>query len=184
MFNFILIILLLFGFLMGLKRGFILQLFHLIGFIAAFIVAVMYYEDLGERISIWIPYTNLPDDSAWAEFLQALPLEAAFYNAIAFAIIFFAVKIILQIIASMLDFVASLPLINSVNKILGSVLGFIEVYLILFIILYIMALTPIGMIQMWINDSGVALFMLENTPYFSEKIQELWFTHIAEMMKG
>ncbi|WP_164216849.1 CvpA family protein [Virgibacillus sp. YIM 98842] len=184
MFNFILIILLLFGFLMGLKRGFILQLFHLLGFIAAFIAAVMYYDELGSRISLWIPYPELSDESAWADFLQALPLEAAFYNAIAFAIIFFAVKIILQIIASMLDFVASLPLINSVNKVLGSVLGFIEVYLILFIILYILALTPLETIQNWINGSGIALFMLENTPYFSDKIQELWFTHITNMFSG
>jgi uncharacterized membrane protein required for colicin V production len=184
MFNFILILLLLFGFLMGLKRGFILQLFHLIGFIAAFILAVMYYDELGSRISLWIPYPEMSDDSAWADFLQALPLEAAFYNAIAFAIIFFAVKIILQIVASMLDFVASLPLINSVNKILGSVLGFIEVYLILFIILFILALTPLETIQSWLNNSGVALFMLENTPYFSDKIQELWFTHINDMFEG
>ncbi|MFA1820623.1 CvpA family protein [Virgibacillus oceani] len=185
MFNFILILLLLFGLLMGLKRGFILQLFHLIGFIAAFIVAVLYYDDLGSSISLWIPYPDMSsDDGIWADFLQALPLEAAFYNAIAFAIIFFAVKIILQIIASMLDFVASLPLINSVNKILGSVLGFVEVYLILFIILYILALTPLEMIQTWINNSGVALFMLENTPYFSEKIQALWFTHITDMFEG
>jgi uncharacterized membrane protein required for colicin V production len=71
-----------------------------------------------------------------------------------------------------------------VNKILGSVLGFIEVYLILFIILYILALTPLESIQTWINNSGVALFMLENTPYFSEKVQELWFNHIADMFSG
>lgn len=176
MFDLIIIVLLIFGFLIGLKRGFILQLFHLVGFIIAFVLAAKYYDLLGERLALWIPYPELSNDSSWADFLQSLPLENGFYNAISFAIIFFAVKILLQIIASMLDFVASLPIIKSVNKLLGSVLGFLEIYLILFIILYILALTPIAGIQSWINDSSIALFMIENTPYLSDKIKDLWFT--------
>lgn len=181
MFDFIIILLLIFGFLIGLKRGFILQLFHLLGFIIAFIVAVKYYDVLGEKLVFWIPYPELSNDSAWADFLQALPLENGFYNAIAFAIIFFAVKIILQIIASMLDFVAQLPVLHSMNKLLGSILGFLEIYLILFIVLYILALTPVGGIQTWINNSSIALFMIEHTPYLSEKVKDLWFTSMENI---
>lgn len=181
MLDFIIIVLLIFGFLIGLKRGFILQLFHLVGFIIAFIVAVKYYDVLGGRLALWIPYPELSSDNSWAEFLQALPLENGFYNAIAFAIIFFVVKIILQIIASMLDFVASLPILHSMNKLLGSILGFLEIYLILFILLYILALTPIGGIQSWINDSSIGIFMIEHTPYLSEKVKELWFTSMPNL---
>ncbi|ALX48250.1 CvpA family protein [Lentibacillus amyloliquefaciens] len=182
MVDFILIVLLIFGFFIGLKRGFILQAFHLIGFIAAFILAALYYDELAGRLSLWIPYPELDDSSAWADFLQALPLEGAFYNAISFAIIFFAVKILLQIIASMLDFVAELPILNSLNKILGGVLGFVEVYLLLFIVLYILALTPLAEIQSWINDSSIALFIVENTPFLSEQIKTLWFTSVDELL--
>ncbi|MFD1850105.1 CvpA family protein [Oceanobacillus bengalensis] len=180
MFNMLLIVILIFGFLVGLKRGFILQLLHLIGFIVAFIVARMYYAELGQKLEMWIPYPELQDESAWAQFLQNLPLELAFYNAIAFAVIFFGTKIILQIVASMLDFVASIPIIRSVNKLLGAVLGFIEVYLLLFIVLYILALTPLMQIQEWINGSSVALYILEQTPYFSESIFDLWFNYMSE----
>ncbi|WP_067730656.1 CvpA family protein [Oceanobacillus damuensis] len=180
MLDLILILILIFGFLVGLKRGFILQLLHLTGFIAAFVVAVLYYDELGSRLALWIPYPELSDEGAWADFLQSLPLENAFYNAIAFAIIFLAVKIVLQIIASMLDFVASIPIISSVNKLLGAVLGFLEMYLILFIILYIMVLTPIEGIQNAVNNSSIALFVIEQTPYFSEKILDLWFTYTGE----
>lgn len=184
MVDIILLLLLIFGFFVGLKRGFILQLFHLIGFIAAFIVAVLYYDQLASRLALWIPYPELPEKSSWADFLENLPLETAFYNAIAFAIIFFAVKIVLQIIASMLDFVAELPILHSVNKILGGVLGFIEIYLILFIILYILALTPLPSIQSWVNDSGIAIFIVEHTPLFSEKLKELWFTHVEGLIQS
>ncbi|MUV39377.1 putative transmembrane protein YshB [Lentibacillus sp. JNUCC-1] len=174
MIDVLLFILLVFGFLMGLKRGLILQALHLTGFIIAFAVAVIYYDDLAEKLIVFIPYPDLPEDATWAVFLQTLPLESAFYNAIAFAIIFFAVKILIQIIASMLDFVASLPILNSVNSLLGALLGFMEVYLILFVVLYILALVPMGNVQAWISDSSIAMFIIEHTPILSEKIRTMW----------
>ncbi|HLQ72524.1 MAG TPA: CvpA family protein [Bacillota bacterium] len=175
MMNFILIIILLFGFLMGLKRGFILQALHLVGYIVSFVIAVMYYDKLASKLSLWIPYPDISDNSLWANFLQSLPLENAFYNAIAFAIIFFAVKIILQIVASMLDFVSAIPILGTINKLLGAILGFIEVYVLIFIVLFILALTPLEKVQTWMNDSSVAMFIVEKTPILSEKIMELWF---------
>ncbi|WP_087971850.1 CvpA family protein [Oceanobacillus rekensis] len=180
MLDVIIIVLLIFGFLMGLKRGLILQILHLGGFIIAFIVAAMYYDELGARFALWIPYPELSNESAWADFLKSMPLETAFYNAIAFAIIFFAVKLVLQMIASMLDFVASIPIISSINKLLGAVLGFLELYLILFILLYILALTPMDGIQTAINNSSIALYIIEQTPYFSEKILDLWFSYTGD----
>lgn len=182
MVDFILLILLIFGFLMGLKRGFILQAFHLIGFIISFVVATLYYDKIAERLSLWIPYPELSDGSTWASFLQSTSMQDAFYNAIAFAIIFFSVKVLLQIIASMLDFVASLPVLRSFNKIGGSVLGFLEVYLILFVILFILALTPMENIQNMINDSSIALFIIEHTPYLSQKVQSLWFMELGSIL--
>lgn len=176
MVNLIIIGLLIFGFLMGLKRGFILQAFHLIGFIASFVVAAMYYDTLSPYLGLWIPYPEVQDTSAIATFLQALPLETGFYNAISFAIIFFITKIVLQIVASMLDFVAALPVISWFNSIFGAVLGFLEVYLITFIVLFILILVPFAKTQTWINDSSVALFIIEKTPYLSSKIESLWFT--------
>src|SRR5690625_3305579 len=178
----VLLLFLLFGFLMGLKRGFVLQVFHLVGFIIAFIVAVVYYGKLAPQLALWIPYPELSGDSSWAAFLQSMPLEKGFYNAIAFAIIFFAAKIVLQIIASMLDFVTRLPILNSVNKLAGAVLGFAEIYLILFIILYILALTPMAGVQSWINDSSLALFIVEHTPFLSEKVKTLWFAQIDSIL--
>lgn len=180
MLNLIIIISLLFGIFIGLNRGFILQLFHLIGFIGAFAVAVLYYDDLADRLKLWIPYQDITNNLEWAEFLQALPLETAFYSIVSFAIIFIIAKIILQIIATMLDFVASLPLLNIVNKSLGAALGFLEVYLITFVLLYVLVLAPLEFTQNLINQSFIAKSMIEHTPYFSEKVGELLRTYVAE----
>ncbi|CQR48074.1 Colicin V production protein [Paraliobacillus sp. PM-2] len=181
MINVLLIGLLLLGLLRGLKRGFILQVFHLIGFIVAFIVAAMYYDKLAEQLNMWIPYPNLPEGETWAVFLDSLPLEYAFYNAIAFAIIFFGVKIVISIISSMLDFVAELPVLHSINGLLGAILGFIESYVVLFVLLYIAALVPVGMVQQAIEGSSVAQFIIEHTPILSAELKSLWFEHVASL---
>lgn len=175
MLNIIIIAFLIFGLLRGLKRGFILQSVHLFGFIISFIIAVLNYDKLSPHLSLWIPYPELSGDSTWALFLQALPLETGFYNGIAFVLIFFISKILLQIIAAMLDFIAELPLLNSANSILGAVLGFIEVYLIVFVLLYISALIPLEIIQTNLEHSTIAQGIIEKTPYLSGKIKDLWF---------
>lgn len=184
MITFLLLLVLLFGFLMGLKRGFILQLLHLVGFIVSFIVASMYFRKLAEHLSLWIPYPELSDDKVWAVFLNSMPLENAFYNAVAFAIIFFVTKIVLQIIATMLDFVARLPVIRSINKGLGAILGFLEVYLITFILLFIAALLPVETVQLKIKSSSLATFMIEHTPFLSSAVESLWFTEILSKLSS
>src|SRR5690625_1143091 len=125
-----------FGFLMGLRRGLILQVFHLTGFLISFIIATIYFRKLADKLSFYLPYLDLGNDDAWAVFLSSMPLEGAFYNAIAFAIIFFISKIVLQIIATMFDFVARLPILKWINSVFGAFLGFIEVYLITFVLLF------------------------------------------------
>lgn len=178
MISLIILLILIFGFFMGLKRGFVLQLMHLCGFIIAFIVAAIYYKKLAGKLSLWIPYPELGDNAVWAVFNNTMSLENAFYNGIAFVIIFFGTKIILQIIASMLDFLARLPVLHSINKLLGSILGFVEVYLITFIILYLIALVPIASIQTRVEKSFVAKLIVEHTPFLSSGIESLWFTEL------
>src|SRR5699024_9057416 len=117
-------------------------------------------------------------EQAWAMFINSMPMENAFYNAIAFAIIFFATKVVLQIIASMLDFVARLPILRHLNSILGSIFGFVEVYLILFILLYIVALLPLELIQRKLADSFVATLIVEHTPFLSHAFESMWFTEM------
>jgi uncharacterized membrane protein required for colicin V production len=173
----IIVILLILGLLIGLKRGFIMQVLHLTGFIISFIIAVLFYKSLSPILMIWIPYPEIGTEGLGAIF-GTLPLETAFYNGISFVFIFFVSKIILQIIANMLDFLAELPILHSVNRLLGAILGFLETYFILFILLYILALVPIDTIQEHMNNSSVAQFMVEKTPLLSEQIKELWFKDI------
>lgn len=172
----LIIVLLTFGLLMGLRRGFVMQVVHLIGFFVSFIIATIFYKKLASHLSLWIPYPELSSDSAWALFLNTMPLENAFYNAIAFGIIFFLAKVILQTIGYMVDFIASFPVLRSINRLLGAVLGFVEMYIISFIGLFFLALLPISSIQDKINGSFLAKFIVLHTPILSKLTEFLFFT--------
>jgi len=173
------IIILILGFFIGLKRGFILQLIHLTGFIIAFIVAYMYYEKLSPKLTLWVPYPSFGSSSTIQMLFDNANLEDAYYRAIAFVVIFFAVKIVLHIIGSMLDFLSNLPILKQLNIWAGGILGFLEIYLIIFILLYIAALVPMDSIQSLLNDSFMAKGIIKNTPIFSQQIKEMWFAYIA-----
>ncbi|MDF0729046.1 CvpA family protein [Cytobacillus sp. S13-E01] len=179
MLDLILIIILLMGFFIGLKRGFILQIIHLTGFIVAFIIAYMYSGELAPALKLWVPYLTLGENETITFLFESTNLESAYYRAIAFAILFFGTKIILHIIGSMLDFLAHLPILKQINGWAGGVLGFVEIYLIAFILLYVGALLPVEALQASIQDSFMAKTIVQHTPIFSGKIKDLWIERMA-----
>ena len=179
MFTFILFALLLMGIMIGLRRGFILQIIHMTGFIVAFIVAAMNYDKLADKLILWVPFPQMGDNSGLSLLFGSMDIENAYYNGIAFLVIFFAVKIIWQIIGSMLDFIAQFPILNMLNRWGGGILGFVEAYLIMFVLLYLAALLPIQIVQEQIQGSFLAESIVMNTPYFSEKIKDLWFHYMS-----
>ena len=175
------IIFLIIGFFVGLKRGFILQFVHLIGFIIAYVVANSYYEQLAPKLTLWIPYPNFGNLATLKLLTDSTNTEAAFYRAISFVIIFFAVKVLMQIIGSMLDFVAHLPILRQLNVWAGGILGLIEVYLVIFILLYISALLPIELVQNALDHSIMSKAIVNHTPILSQQIKSLWIEYTAAL---
>jgi len=167
------------GFMIGLKRGFILQFIHMTGFIVAFIVAYMNYEKLVPTLKLWIPYPTFGDPETIKMLFESAHLDEAYYRAMAFAILFFATKIVMQIIGSMLDFVAQLPLLRSMNRWAGGALGFVEVYLLLFLVLYVGALIPVEAVQTKLQHSFMASFIVKHTPFFSDMLKQMWIRYMA-----
>lgn len=177
MLDIILFILLIAGIIVGAKRGLVVQLLHMVGFIAALFVAYRYYKPLSEYFVLWVPYPAVTDESRFTMAIGQLDLDQTFYQLFAFALIFFAVKFGLQLLASMFDFLKYLPVLGFFSKILGAVLGFIEVYVLLFFFIYVFALLPIEFVQTHLENSWIAKSILENTPYFSEKVKEWWYIY-------
>ena len=174
----IILIALLLGFFVGLRRWLILQTIYLAGFIIALIVARMFYKDLGDKLEMWVPFPS-SDDGTMTMLFDVVNLDAAFYNAIAFLLIFIAVKFALQMIGSMLDFLAQLPLLKQINKVAGGGLGFVQTYIGIFILLYIAAMLPIGSLQELIQGSSLAEAIILDTPFLSNWVTDLWFNPLS-----
>ncbi|WP_297987609.1 CvpA family protein [Anoxybacillus sp.] len=170
---------LLMGLMIGLKRGFILQFIHMTGFLIAFIVAYKYYAELAPRLKLWVPYPSFGDGETMKLLIESTNLDEAYYRAIAFAMLFLVTKIVMQIIGSMLDFVAQLPLLKSVNRWAGGALGFVEVYLLVFVLLYVSALVPVSAIQQPLRDSFIASLIVKHTPILSSFVKQMLVQYMA-----
>lgn len=178
MLDLIILAVLLAGLIIGAKRGFIVQMMHIVSFIVALIVAYIYYKPLAQKFVFWIPYPGVTDSGSLGVVIDSLDLDSTFYRVIAFAVIFFAVKISLQIIASIFDFIAYLPVLNTLNRWLGALFGMIENYLIMFILLYILALLPVDFIQGLISKSLISGLILEHTPIITKMFQNWWYIYM------
>lgn len=178
MLDLLILAVLLIGLAIGLRRGFILQIIHLTGFFVAFIVAYFNYDKLAPNLELWVPFPSSGDSSTINMFFDTIGLDTAYYNAIAFVAIFFLTKIVWQMIGSMLDFLAQFPIIKQLNRWGGGILGFMEVYLVMFIILYIAALLPMDTVQGYLNNSFMAETIVKHTPFLSDQVEKLWFSHL------
>ncbi|MDI6647667.1 MULTISPECIES: CvpA family protein [Bacillus] len=175
MIDIIILFLLLMGTLVGLKRGFILQFIKLISFVVSILVASLFYQSLAPQLT-WIPAPNFSGGQAQLAFFSG-NLETAYYNTIAFIILFILTKILLAIIGGLLTTIASIPVIKQVNKLLGAVLGFLETYLFVFILLFVAALLPVDALQTMMSKSMLADAIVSNTPYLSGLVKDLWSTY-------
>lgn len=174
----LLIIFLLFGGLVtGFRRGLIVQIIHMTGFIIALVVAYSYYKQLAEKFVLWIPYPGVTAGSKLSVTVEHLDLDGTFYQLLAFVLIFLVVKFGLQLIASMFDFLKYLPVLGFLARITGALFGFIEFYILMFLVLYLLAMLPIEFIQERINDSLLAKSMFEHTPLLSETVKKWWYIY-------
>ncbi|WP_114569974.1 CvpA family protein [Exiguobacterium flavidum] len=176
MVTFIILLLLALGVMTGVRRGFILQAGHLLSLIIAFLVAITFYDDLAEKFKLWIPYPSTLDDAGidlkMFDVTQAGSLDDIFYKVFWFIVLFFVTKIVLSIILSMFDFLTNAPILKQLKGLLGGVLGFIEMYIFVFFLLFLAAFVPVQSVQDALADSGLANYIVTNTPLLADWLME------------
>lgn len=177
MLDLIIVFLLVAGLITGFRRGLIVQLIHMTGFIIALIVAYTYYKELASKFVLWIPYPGVTAGSKLSIAVERLDLDETFYNLLAFVLIFLVVKFILQLIASMFDFLKYVPVLGFATRFGGAALGFVEFYIIIFLVLYVLVMLPLGVVQDMINDSILAGAMFKHTPLLSETVKNWWYIY-------
>ena len=174
MLSFLLFFVLIVSFFIGFRRGLILQVIHLLGLVVSLVVAYLYYEEVAGYIRLWIPYPNFSQNGEMSLLVEAFDMEMVYYNGIAFVLLFFITKIVMQIIGSLFDFIAHLPILHFINGWLGGILGFLEGLVVIVILLHLAALIQIDIVQSILQGSSFAQMIFEYTPIISNELKDLW----------
>lgn len=160
----VIVILLLFGALIGFKKGIIKSIVSLGLLILAVILAWFLKNPI-----VSIMYTKLP----FFSFTTSTSLiNIIVYEMVAFLIIAIILLIIVKIILFFTGLVDKILSITKVlgffSKILGMIFGFVEMYIIIFIALFIMY-NFTGLYKE-LGDNVLALRMLNSTPVLSQMV--------------
>lgn len=161
----IILIFIVFGGLIGLKRGFTKELISFIGIFAILIFSFI----LKNPVSVFL-YNNLPFFDFGGIFKGITVLNILLYEVIAFFIVFSLLSIIFKIllmVSSIFEKILKMTIILGIpSKILGSIIGMLESVVFIFIAMYILSLPTLNFKEA--KNSKVGNFILDNTPVLSK----------------
>lgn len=160
----IIIALLILGGVAGFKAGVIKKLTDFIGMFVVIILA--FY--LKNYISV-IMYENLPFFNFFGLINGIDTLNILLYEVVAFLVIFIALLFVLKVVLMLTGLVEKIlkatVILSIPSKLLGIVVGVIEMYVYLFLILVIVSLPIFD--SSFLKDSKMNNFILNNTPVLS-----------------
>ena len=166
----IIIALLILGGVAGFKAGVIKKLTDFIGMFVVIILA--FY--LKNYISV-IMYENLPFFNFFGLINGIDALNILLYEVIAFLVIFIALLFVLRVVLMLTGLVEKIlkatVILSIPSKLLGIVVGVIEMYVYLFLILVIVSLPIFD--SSFLKDSKMNNFILNNTPVLSGVSEEI-----------
>ena len=170
------------GIYSGARRGLLLQLVHMAGYFISYMLAANYYEWLADKIDLLVPYPSFTPGTQLALFTsaQALNLDTAFYNGVAFVMLTACGWLITRIIGYMLTEISYIPIIKQFNQLGGAALGFIFNYVGVFLILFILSMIPLEQIQVIFEGDTVAQHIVVDTPFLTKEITNWWLEDTLE----
>ena len=168
-FDIAIVILILFGALIGFKRGFTRQLLSFLGLIAIVVLAFKFKNNLSV-----IMYENLPFFPFNGYLKGVTVFNILLYEILAFFLVLFVLGIALKVLifaSKVFESLLNMTIILGIpSKMLGAFVGFFEAYVFVFIILYVLSL-PIVSIPL-IEESRYRQMILEDTPLLSKYVDQ------------
>lgn len=164
-FSVIIILLILLCGILGSKRGILKELVIIVGTIVVFILAFFLKDFLAGFFCTYLPFFNLRIPLG-----NLVSLNIIFYQLIAFLILVIVFRLILQILVDVTGIFSKI--INATiilalpNKLLGFIVGLLEGYILIFIILNVVALPMSG--SNLFMESKVRQFIVNDTPILKD----------------
>lgn len=165
----VIIIFLILGIMAGFRRGLIKQVVLLVGLVA--IVVISFY--LKDPLSAFL-YKNLPFFSFNGIFQGISVLNILIYELIAFLVVFSVLYLVLRILLKITGIIEKILkatiILGFFSKIGGGIVGFLESYVIIFIILFVFSQPFINISGM--DESKLADKILVSTPVMSDAVKD------------
>ena len=167
----IIVMFILMGVIIGIKRGFIYQLIKMLSLFITIIGALLLKNIVA---NIFINYFDFLD--------MNYQIKVFFYRGISFIIVCFIIRIFIKLLLKLskkFEKMLNATIILGIpSKILGGILGFVEYYVYAFITLVILSI-PIFKIN--VKSSKVANIILNETPAASKKVDADLFSELQDI---
>lgn len=176
MLTLLILLLLAIGFYTGARRGLVLQILYTFGYFCTYFIARTYYKSLASHLKLYVPYPSPTAETKLVFFDQniTLDLDQAFYGAVAFLLILAAGWLVVRFLGIFAHNLTFIPVLKQANGLAGGVISFIVMYVGIFLVLMMLSMLPIDAIQNQFKNSGLAQFIVKDTPVFSNQIYQLW----------
>jgi len=169
--DYILLIFLLFGVLLGFKKGAIKSLVALVGTIAVVVISYLLKDMVAEVLFKYAPFLNFS-----GEWEGLVTLNILLYEAIAYILVFLVLLSVLSIflkISGIIEKILKFTIILGIpSKIIGAVLGLFEALVFSFIVLFV--LVQFNETNKYVIESNVANFILNKTPFIGNMANDTY----------
>ena len=177
MLSLLILLILFYGVYVGARRGLLMQAYYTIGYVITFIIAKLGYTHLEKSFELIIPYPSATMESKFAFFKTSLGtnLDKSFYYGFSFIFICFVGWIIVRIGGLYLQQLTFYPMYEDINVLGGGLLGLINNYIGVFMVLFLLALIPIDGLQHALGHSWVATLIVKYSPGLTQLFAKWWF---------
>lgn len=186
MLDIIIVIFILFGGVIGFKRGIIKQSAITIGMILVLILSFILKNPVSSLMYKYLPFFTF---GGLLENISALNILV--YEVLAFCIVFSLLSIILLVlirVSSIFEKILKATIILAIpSKILGAIFGLIEYYLITFVVLFILMQPTFKLNNIPLfKESKLKNTILEKTPFISGLVEESLntFIEVGELIEN
>ena len=170
MISIFLLLVLAWSFYIGYRRGLVLQVYYLLATIVSAYFAGNFYQSLGEKFHLLIPYAN-PQEGQGTFFFpsdQLFQLDKVFYAGIGYLLAFAVFYCIGRLIGLFFKYF----------RIGAGVLSVGVTLFVLQMMLTILATVPLAIVQNSLENSLVAKHMIQSIPVTTDLIKQLWVTKL------
>ena len=156
-------------FINGRRRGLLRMVLNAATYIVSWLVAKLAAPLVGSWLTRLLP--NVSNGSSYSgQLLATVDLDHFFSNGIAFMLIFVIVAFLGHWLVRQLNWVRRLPVIGTLDGLVGGVLSLLIGYVIVFVILIVTQLWPAEWWQMELANSGLARLIIDQTPLLAQLV--------------